>query len=172
VFRGGINIMVESEKDSLVISNNLRACIVVVTMGIVALVSPYMFSYTFDYFEGIYVIELLSPIWIHYSNVFPTIIFHPTLLFNNPINTLLRFWFVFAMYRCYMEKSSRRRVVYVGLLGELWQTSIMAFNLIIWRSPIFQLLFVPIPLLLLVGMVILFLIKPPEPPGLWEENEN
>jgi hypothetical protein len=164
--------MREGVKDSRIISNNLRASIITVTMGIVAIVSPYLFSYRYDSFDGYYVIELLSLTWIHQSNVLPTIIFHPPLLINNPINTLLRFWFVFEMYRCYMGKSSRRRVVYVGLLSELWQSSIMIYATIFWGSPIFQLFFVPIPLLLLVGIVFLTLMKPPEPPGLWEEKDK
>lgn len=164
----GIDCKIERLKESQIISTDLKAKIIVVVMGILALVSPYLFSYRYDSFDGIYVLEMSSLTWIHYSNVIPPIIFHLPLLINNPINTLLRFWFVFEMYQSYMEKSSRRRAISVGVLSELWQSSIMTYYLIFWRT----LVFVPIPLLLIVGIVFLTLMKPSEPPGLWEEKDT
>ena len=163
--------MTERSEDSSRVSIETKAKVIACIMAIVALISPYSFSYYFDYFDEIYIIQMDSLIWTHWSNVIPTIIFFPLLLVNNPINTVLRLWFVFEMHRWYIGKSSKRRAIYVGLISEAWQFCIMALNLpLILLSPIFQLFNVPIPLLLIVGLIVLFTIQPHELPGLWEDK--
>ncbi|TFH07809.1 MAG: hypothetical protein E4H14_07685 [Candidatus Thorarchaeota archaeon] len=150
-----------------------KARIIAVIMAAVALFTPYMFYQYFDPFDGIYVIWMMSLTWIHYSNVIPFFIFPPFQLLNNPINTLLRFWFVFEMYRCYIRKSTLRRALYIGVIGELWQFSIMIFQLFLGLLfGVIQISSVPIPLLLIVGVIILKVVKPPKLPELWNEKSD
>jgi len=150
-----------------------RAKIIASIMAAAALFTPYMFSRYFEPFDGIYVIWMMSLTWIHYSNVIPFFIFPPFMLLSNPINTLLRFWFVFEMYRCYIRKSIVRRALYIGVIGELWQLSLMMYQLI-WGLlfGVIQIASVPIPLLLIFGVIILKVVKPPKPLGLWTDENN
>lgn len=162
-------------KDSefLHISLETKAKIIAVIIAIVALFTPYMFSQFFEPFDGIYVIWMMSLTWIHYSNVIPFFIFSPFQLLNNPINTLLRFWFVFEMYRCYLRKSTLRRALYIGVISEFWQFSIMMYHL--FNGLLYgmiQIADVPIPLLLIVGVIILKVVKPPKLPELWNEKSD
>ncbi len=165
--------MTEEKKEFSKISTEIKAKIIAGVMAIVAIISPYAFRYYFDHFDGIYIIEMVSLTWIHYSNTIPAIIFFPLLLVNNPINTLLRFWFVFEMYRCYIRKSSIRRALYIGVISELWQLSIMMYHLY-WGLlfGVIQISSVPIPLLLILGVIILKVAKPPKPLGLWTDENN
>jgi hypothetical protein len=150
-----------------------KAKIIAVIMAAVALFTPYMFTRYYDIFDGIYVIWMFSLTWIHYSNVLPFFIFPPFLLLSNPINTLLRFWFVFEMYRCYIRKSTVRRALYIGVISELWQLSIMIYHL--YYGLIFgviQIAGVPIPILLIAGSIILKVVKPPKTLELWTDEKN
>lgn len=166
-------ILTERSEDSSRVSIETKAKIIACIMAIVALISPYSFSYYFDYFDEIYITQMVSLIWIHYSNVIPTILFFPLLLVNNPINTVLRFWFVIEMYRWFIGKTSRRRAIYVGLISEIWQFCVMVINLRTFLfSPIPQLFNAPIPLLLIVGLIILVTLQPYELPGLWEDKSK
>lgn len=161
------------ERKSFHLNLETKAKIIAFIMAVVALFTPYMFSRYYDFFDGIYVIKMMSLTWVHYSNVMPFFIFPPFLLLSNPINTLLRFWFVFEMYRCYIGKSTLRRTVYVGLVNELWQFSIMMYHL--FNGLIFgviQIAGVPIPVLLIVGVIILKGVKPPIQPGIWTEKSD
>jgi hypothetical protein len=150
-----------------------KAKIIALIMVIVALLTPYMFSYSYDAFDDIYVITMISLTWIHWSNVIPFFIFPPFLLLSNPINTLLRLWFVFEIYRCYIRKSTIHRALYVGVVSELWQLSIMIYQLY-WGLlfGVVTIASVPIPLLLIAGAIILKVVKLPKPLGLWTEKEN
>jgi len=154
-------------------STEVKAKIIAIVMAIIAIASPFTFSYYYEAYDGIYVIQMTSLIWIHWSNVLPTIIFFPNMLVNNLINTLLRFLFVFEIYRWYLGKTTKRRAFYVGLAGEVYQSCIMAYTLSFSLfSPIFEIFAAPIPLLLIAGLIILVTIKPHELPGLWIEKTN
>ena len=150
-----------------------KAKIIALVMAIIALFTPYMFSYSYDAYDGIYVIMMISLTWIHWSNVIPFFIFPPFQLLSNPISTLLRFWFVFEIYRCYIRKSTIHRALYVGVVSELWQLSIMIYELC-WGLlfGVITIASVPIPLLLIAGAIILKVVKPPIPLGLWTEENN
>ena len=161
------------ERRYLHLNLETKAKIIAAIMAAVALFTPYMFTRVYEVFDGIYVIWMYSLTWVHYSNVLPFFIFPPFLLLSNPINTLLRFWFVFEMYRCYTGKTTVRRAVYVGLINELWQFSIMMYHLFYGLLfGVIQIAGVPIPLLLIVGVIILKGVKPPKQPGLWTEKSD
>ncbi|MBN2229509.1 MAG: hypothetical protein JW779_07915 [Candidatus Thorarchaeota archaeon] len=150
-----------------------RAKIIAIIMAVVALFTPYTFTRYFEPSDGIFVIWMSSLTWVHYSNVMPYFIFAPFLLLSYPINTLLRFWFVFEMYRCYTRKSTIRRALYIGVISELWQFSIMMYHL--FNGLLYgmiQIADVPIPLLLIGGVIILKVVKPPKPLELWADENN
>jgi len=166
--------MNSNNSDHIEINTERKAKIIATIMGIVALVSPFVFNYYYDIADGIFVIDMYSLTWVHDSNANPAIFFYPPLLVNNPVNTLLRFWFVFTMYRCYVGKSSRRKAIYVGFISEAWQLIIMVTNLFMSLGISYfpGLFYVPIPLLLLAGLMILLFVKPPRLPGLWTEKSD
>jgi len=166
--------MNSNNSDHIEINTERKAKIIATIMGTVALVSPFVFNYYYDVSDGIFVIDMYSLIWVHDSNANPAIFFYLPLLVNNPVNTLLRFWFVFTMYRCYVGKSSRRKAIYAGLISETWQLIMMVSNILmsLGFSYLPGLFYVPIPLLLLAGLLILLFVKPPEPPGLWTDKSD
>ncbi len=150
-----------------------KAKIITFIIAIVALFTPYMFRYSCDSYDGIYVLMMMSLTWVHYSNASPFFIFWPYLIVNNPINTLLRFWFVFEIYRCYIRKSTARRALFIGGISELWQLSIMLFH--VCHGLLYGVILidgVPIPLLLIAGAIILKVVRTPKSIELWNEESS
>ena len=83
--------------------------------------------------------------------------------------TFFRIAFVYAIYKYYHGKTTRTRVIIVGLLGELQLPLIgLAIIPIIISNPYLTLMFsIPIPILLIVGLLILKVVPRPLTDSSW-----
>jgi hypothetical protein len=148
---------------------NVNAKIVVYSMMALAFLSPqysFISSNAYDSLE----FEISGGFWRFYSNVTPPIMFG---FLGDPITTFSSLIFCYVIYRCYQAKSTRKSAVIVGLLSLIWQITPATLSLIFYPtdplSP-FIFFFVPIPFLFVIGLTLLFLLSPPEPPKAWDEG--
>ncbi|MGY5880466.1 MAG: hypothetical protein RTV31_09445 [Candidatus Thorarchaeota archaeon] len=83
--------------------------------------------------------------------------------------TFFRIVFVYAIYKYYHGKTTRTRVIIAGLLGELQLPLIgLAIIPIIISNPYLTLMFsIPIPILLIVGLLILKVVPRPLTDSSW-----
>jgi hypothetical protein len=86
----------------------------------------------------------------------------------------LRLVYVYMIYRYYREQTTRKRVVIAGILGELQMPLIgLAIIPIGFVDPMIAIMFsIPVPILLIVGLLILHLIQVPRPIDGWTELDE
>jgi multisubunit Na+/H+ antiporter MnhF subunit len=89
--------------------------------------------------------------------------------------TIPRLAFAYQMYRCYRGETTRARTLAVGVLSELY-IAILSIPVFLIRlqapPPRFIQIALPIPLLLVIGVILLGLTPPPRLPETWEEVER
>ena len=160
--------------DSLeTLKDRLILILIYTVIVVVAIVAPFSFDYFFATYDNVYVYRIFSLIWWHNSNTLPIIVFHPFAIINNALSSILRFWFVFEIFRAYQGIESRKKPILVGVIAEVWQLCLMIFfNVFFFSLPhsYFAIYMVPIPLLLVTGLIFLFVVPPPKPAGLWDED--
>jgi hypothetical protein len=149
----------------------IRNSIPAVVSLAVALMTPYALSYTFEPFDQIYVLKAYALLWIHTSNVLPTILWWPYGIINNTVGSIFRLLFVYEIYRCYKKRAGRGRAIAAGILSELWTALFFFFSNILYPSSLGW-YSIPVPLLLIIGLLFLVLIPPRKPKGLWEEEAD
>jgi hypothetical protein len=161
------------EQDHIGSRTELKAVVAALISFLVAAATPYALNYYYDAFDGIYVVNLFAMIWVHTSNVLPVILLWPHGLINDPIGCLLRFLFVFEIYRGCRGIVSRRRVLKVGLFVEAWVLIYpFMYNLILAGVIMISLSTVPVPLLLATGLGSLYAVSPPRQSGLWDDGSD
>ena len=103
------------------------------------------------------------------------IILQPYMLIQVLPFTFLRPIFVAMFYRMYKGKSTRKRVLIVGILSEILIEMIyyipMILSMIMYPWGLMIPLMFPIPLLFLIGLVYMKLVPPPEVTSWVEESE-
>ncbi|TFG15566.1 hypothetical protein EU537_00670 [Candidatus Thorarchaeota archaeon] len=137
----------------------------------VAMMTPYALSYTFEPFDQIYVLKAYALLWIHTSNVLPTILWWPYGIINNTVGSVFRLLFVYEIYRCYKKRTDRERAVAVGIVSELWTFQFFFFSNILYPSSIGW-YNIPVPLLFITGLLFLVLLPPRKAKGLWNEETD
>lgn len=147
-------------------------------MAVVALVSPVTMQMTF--FSGYSMTTIVAMTWMYYFGglgpiMFP-FLFLPYILIASLPQTFLRIVFVAMMYRLYSGNSTKTRVIIVGIAAEI-QTPVMAYVTILplYLSNIIPIdfipLIIPIPILLIIGLLILRVFPFPEL-KLWDEGKQ
>ncbi len=98
---------------------------------------------------------------------------------NNPffiiirsiVYTLLRPVFAYQMVRFYQNKSSKKLTLLVGLCTELEVVVFGILPVLLVAQPYLELI-IPIPFLLLAGILVMRFAPPPQKPELWLEKEE
>ena len=98
------------------------------------------------------------------------------MLLNSLPFTFLRPVFIYMFYRLYRGKSTRKRVLVVGIISEVFVEAIFYFTMImqllLYPYGWFPLNIVfPIPILLVIGLVYMKLVPPPEVTSWVDESE-
>jgi hypothetical protein len=89
--------------------------------------------------------------------------------------SFMRLVFVYQLSRYYKGRTSRGRTIAVGIISELQMTIITGLVLLfLMSSPVmvFYMIAVPIPILLLLGLVFMWTVPVPEIPGPWKELDE
>jgi len=138
--------------------------------ALAALLAPFEYSYITFEPEMVTAFTLRSLVWIYESYPSTEFIFEPSGLWINPIHLFLRFWFVYEVYRAYSMRGPRRRAVIVGIISEFWWVVPQAYVLIFISFHPMAIL--PVPVLLLVGLVLLGLRKPSRDSETWIDRSE
>ena len=138
--------------------------------ALVALLAPFEYSYITFEPEMVTAFTLRSLVWIYESYPSTEFIFEPLGLLISPIHAFLRFWFVYEVYRVYSMRVPRRRAVIVGIISEFWWVVPQAYVLIFISFHPMAIL--PVPVLLLVGLVLLGLRRPARDSGAWIDGSE
>ncbi len=137
-------------------------------VGIIVISHPYG-DFTAHIVGVFWTVFIGSPIPIDGGGMVP-----PTV---NPVSGILvfplivlRLLFVFQLYRVYGGQTSRRAAYTVGILGELFLVIINVLR----SSPTFTTgnLYIPIPILLVVGYLLLWRFPPYVPSTPWETQKS
>jgi len=155
-------------------------------MAIVAILAPVgasIHSYT-GFTE--YNVTIVAMTWLLIVDPFGSYWFvQPLLFFSTLPMTFLRFVFAYMMVRVYQGKSTRKRALVVGVASELQYPVIYLLPILVGvftPFPVFPIpLFLPIPILLLLGFLIIRIRPPAQLPvswraddqsGWWQEDKN
>ncbi len=85
----------------------------------------------------------------------------------------LRLLFVFQLYRAYISKTSRSTALITGLLSELYLVFVnLPSYLVFIATGSIGGLFIPLPFLLLIGGLILWVVPPYVPSTPWQSSEQ
>jgi hypothetical protein len=137
----------------------------------IALLSPQ----NFDVYSGIsspLEFSLLSTFWRYTSDVRPYLTFVSFYVWGY-VPFFLGLLFIFLIYRCYQARTTRKQALFVGLLRFIWDIipPIRSYIFILSNpSSPFVSFGGPIPMLFIIGIALLFLLPPPEPPKTWDDE--
>ena len=131
--------------------------------ALAALLAPFEYSYFYDDLVMVTAFTLRSLMWRYVSYSSAGFIIDPFGLWINPFHAFFRFWFVYEVYRVYSMDKPRVRAVIVGIISEFWWVVLM-----ISSFPLIPAL--PVPILLLVGLVLLGLRRPARDSGAWVDE--
>ncbi len=121
--------------------------------ALAALLAPFQYSYIYFDLEMVTAFTLRSLVWRYQSYSSTEFIIEPLGLWISPIHAFLRFWFVYEVYRVYSMDRPRVRAVIVGIISEFWWV-------VFQTSSSHLMTILPVPILLLVGLVLLGLRRP------------
>ena len=121
--------------------------------------------------------QIISPMWTMFSEGGPggTGLRLETLeyfLATLPF-TFLRYVFVYMMVKFYRGRTTRKRIILVGISSEL-QLLVLSFPallMILFSSTDYLMIFLPIPSILVIGLLFIHFI-PPNPTLIWIEKEE
>jgi hypothetical protein len=149
---------------------------IVAIMALVALFVPFAIQAAITpWYSEIY---LFAMIWQWQSGYWmPYMLFNPLMLIVMIPMAGLRLVFVGMIHRLYKVKTTRRRVGIIGIAAELQFVSIFYFPFIImillnpYYSPYFPIV-IPIPLLLVLGVILFKVSPPPGEPSVWRDDDK
>ncbi len=157
-----------------------RSIQLVLLSAIVAIVSPVgmnVISHPLGEFAAsvigvVWTVFIGSPIPIDGGSMVP-----PTVNLASGIGLLplivLRFLFVFQLYRLYNGKTSRRAAISCGIVSELFLVMLNIPNYISSiLTPLFNEIYLPLPFLLLIGYLIIRIYPPFVPSTPWERHNQ
>jgi hypothetical protein len=151
---------------------NINPNIIALVMTGSALLSPRSFHIDSDVWDPLE-FEVSSVFWRFHSNVNPPFRFYfPRTDYYGLTTTFLSLMFCFVIYRCYQARNTRKHAIIVGLLSlilPLYFGILSIIHLLSSSSPFFS-IYGPIPFLLLIGLILLFLFPPPKPPKAWDDG--
>ncbi len=153
--------------------------LVAVVATLIALFSPLALQ-IYDYGSSMFSdFSLIAMIWIYQSSQwmgpYGSLLIDPLMLFQSLPFTFLRFVFGYMLYRLYSGKSTQKRVLLTGIIMELFLPAfylIPFLPMLIMNPGWFSIpVLLPIPILLLYGVVIVKGFPPPQD-KLWIETEK
>ena len=142
--------------------------IIVSVMGALALLAPLGLSVSSD-LSGEFSVQVFAVTWglLWYFDI-------PLFVLGGSIFTLfgvLRLLFAYQMYKCYRLQTSRRRAVQWGIASELQNVILFIPYLFLTDQPLYLVpIMVPIPLLLMIGLLFLFITPPRKHPSQWPQT--
>lgn len=127
-------------------------------LAVIALVSPVSINIYPHEVYG-YLSNLMGMTWMMINMNFWDIAIDPLIILSGLSLTFMRLVFVYQMHRYLLGRTTRKRTIIVGILSEL-QIAIMTLPVFLILSLLgtFELIFgffIPIPVLLLVGLIIM-----------------
>ena len=149
---------------------------IVVIMALVALFVPFAMQVTINPWDSY--IALIAMTWQlqpYYWN--PYYLFDPLLLIMTIPMAGLRLVFVGMIHRLYKVKTTRRRVGIIAIAAELqfvtigYTPYIIMYLLLPYYSPYFPIV-IPIPLLLVLGVILFRFSPPPGEPSVWRDDDK
>jgi uncharacterized protein with PQ loop repeat len=154
---------------------NHKAEVIGVIMAIITLLAPAQLV-LLQHPEGEFATFLMGMLWMIFigspiptdgggSSLPPTSNVY-SLLGNIP-GAILKFIFVFQMYRFYQGHSSKKFTLILGVVSEL-----LPILLFLPTALASNQIFIPIPLLLLIGLILIFLSPPVVKIGAWESLDE
>jgi hypothetical protein len=144
--------------------------IVTFLLALTALVSPFAINvYSHEVYDWLF--SLTGMIWTMVNmNLRDIIIDHVIFIIGLPF-TCLRLVFAYLIHRYLLGRTTRKRAIIMGLLSELQAVlitlPIITFLLLIGTPDIVGGFFIPIPVLLLVGLVIILVVSVSEIESPW-----
>ncbi|MHA1904032.1 MAG: hypothetical protein ACXABZ_07130 [Candidatus Thorarchaeota archaeon] len=122
------------------------------------------------FFAMTYIWEVNTPAPIDFYNPFVPLI--QSLFWAG-----LRLLFVVMVYRLYKGNTTIRRTIIVGLIGELQPAIVLDLPLFILTlvnpSAVPVVTYVlPVPILLLLGVILIRVLSPPKPPSTWKDGDD
>jgi hypothetical protein len=142
-----------------------------IVLAVLALFAPLGFQ-GFTHYEGL-TLSMIAVCWELYLSPYQSYlaIANPFMLIAMMPFGFLRLAFAYQMVRFYKDKTTRRRTFALGVVSEIPFMVLFLLNLIMMLLFPFGFTFLcgPTPILLIVGILIVRLKPPPEPPEIWEE---
>ncbi|MFW9803974.1 MAG: hypothetical protein ACFFFC_15030 [Candidatus Thorarchaeota archaeon] len=145
-----------------------KAEIVAGSLVVVVFLAPYFFSVSS--FLGETRLEIHAMTWhVMVLSGIMRVHFDVNAILAGTVFLPLRLIFAYQVYRCYRTYSSRRLTILVGIVAELQVIVVYALATVGNPSTPYTYMYGPIPLLLLIGLVFLYLLPPPQIPSEWVE---
>jgi hypothetical protein len=149
---------------------------VVAIMALVALFVPFVIQAAITpWYSEIY---LFAMTWQWQSGYWmPYMLFNPLMLIVMIPMSGLRLVFVGMVHRLYKGKTTRRRVGIIGIAAELqfvtifYTPYIIMFFLLPYYTAYFPIV-IPIPLLLIIGVILFRVSTPPGEPSVWRDDDK